>query len=74
MTLEQTLIEHSGSSDDTMKKLVKEWAEQHPQFPTDKQLGLGDYKPYQPECCKNCPNNKNTFCHCVLPSQETFTW
>lgn len=22
----------------------------------------------QPECCKLCPNNKNEFCFCTLPS------
>lgn len=70
MTLEQTLIEHSGCTQEHMEKLVKEWAEEHPAFPTDKQLGFGDYEPFQPSCCKSCPNNKNTFCSCALPSME----
>lgn len=70
LTLEQTMMEHSGTGQEFMEKLVKEWAEQHPNFPTDKQMGLGDYDPYQPNCCKNCPNKNNTFCNCAQPAME----
>lgn len=74
MTLEQTLIEHSGCTQEQMEKLVREWAEEHPNVVTDEQLGIGDYKPYQPNCCKKCPNSKNDFCQCVRPSQEMIAY
>lgn len=37
---------------------------------TDKQLGIGDYKPKLPKCCQNCSNNTQPFCNCAMPAME----
>lgn len=70
-TLEQVLIEHSGASDEVFVSVIYDWLKENNQ--TDSQLGLGDYKPHLPKCCRNCANIKQPFCNCTLPSMEAFT-
>lgn len=71
-TLEQVMIEHSGASDEVFSQAIYDWLKENNQ--TDKQLGFNeDYRPHLPKCCRNCANNKQSFCNCTLPSMETFT-
>jgi hypothetical protein len=71
LTLEQVMMEHSGASQDVFNQAIYDWLKDHNQ--TDKQLGFEDYKPNLPKCCQRCPNNKNAFCNCTLPSMEMIT-
>ena len=78
LSLEQVMMEHSGASTEVFIKSIEDWKKEHPDnnfgYPLDQQLGLGDYQPNMPKCCQRCPNNKNAFCNCVLPSQEMITY
>ena len=53
-----TTASSSGDTDDPGVVINVGGGEFIPEF--DKPL-------HEPECCKNCPNRNNQFCHCVLP-------
>jgi hypothetical protein len=72
LTLEQVMMEHSGASQEVFNQAIYDWLKDHNQ--TDKQLGFEDHKPNLPKCCQRCPNNKNAFCNCAMPSMEMITY
>lgn len=69
LTLEQVMMEHSGANTSAFLKAIDDWRREHPSVFRETIINNN-----MPECCRNCPNNKNEFCNCARPAMEQFTY